>query len=89
MGTKNNPSAFDCYNVAEPDEPLFTLLARDQSAPGMVRQWAYERAREIYAGTKPESDRAMVDEARAVALQMERWRLDHRAQRLAEGRDYA
>lgn len=43
MGTKNEPSAFDCYANAEPDEPLFTLLARDESAPMLVELWAEAR----------------------------------------------
>ena len=33
MATKTKPGAFDCYSKAEPDEPVFTLLARDPSAP--------------------------------------------------------
>ena len=33
MGTKNNPGQFDCYRNAEPDEPMFVLLARDERAP--------------------------------------------------------
>jgi hypothetical protein len=45
MGTKNEPGTFDCYDVAEDDEPMFVLLARDKSAPDLVRQWAEQRAR--------------------------------------------
>jgi hypothetical protein len=74
VGTKNNPGAYDAYQIAMPDEPMFTLLARDSSAPGMVRQWAYERERAIATGLKPEADRAMVEEARAIADAMQRWR---------------
>lgn len=77
MGTKNNPGQYDCMGLALPDEPLFTLLARDQSAPGMVRQWAYEREREVRTGLKPEADMAMVEEARAVARDMEKWRREN------------
>lgn len=40
MATKNNPGAFDCYANAEPDEPMFTLLARDSCAAEVVREWA-------------------------------------------------
>lgn len=29
MGTKSNPTQFDCYANALPDEPMFILLARD------------------------------------------------------------
>jgi hypothetical protein len=39
MGTKNNPGKYDCYTKAEPDEPMFVLLARDEHAPILVRMW--------------------------------------------------
>ncbi len=39
MGTKNNPGDFDCCLNAEDDEPMFVLLARDASAPDLVREW--------------------------------------------------
>ena len=45
-------------------EPLFVLLARDLAAPGQVRDWADHRELMIENGLKPESDRAMVAEAR-------------------------
>ena len=35
MGTKRNPATYDCYDKAEPDEPLFVLLARDAAARGI------------------------------------------------------
>ena len=40
MGTKNHPGAYDCYDKADSDEPMFVLLARDPEAPELVRQWA-------------------------------------------------
>lgn len=40
MGTKDSPGEFDCYSRAEPDEPMFVLLARDPLAPALVRIWA-------------------------------------------------
>lgn len=40
MGTKAQPGACDCYAKAEPDEELFTLLARDRLAPGLVFIWS-------------------------------------------------
>ena len=67
MGTKNNPAAFDCYGNAEPDEPMFILLARDVTAPEIVEQWAIRRMNLISEGHKPDSDRAMVDEAGILA----------------------
>ena len=50
MGTKNNPGKFDCYENAEPDEPMFVLLARDRLAPGLTAIWA-----PIRAGNRPEA----------------------------------
>lgn len=44
MGTKKNPGKFDCYDSAEPDEPLFVLLGRDDLAPFLVQIWAMMRA---------------------------------------------
>jgi hypothetical protein len=46
MGTKNKPGSWDCYANAEPDEPMFVLRARDEKAPGLVRQWV--RTRQIF-----------------------------------------
>lgn len=43
MGTKNNPGQYDCYEKAEPDEPMFVLLARDPLAPILVELWAQLR----------------------------------------------
>jgi hypothetical protein len=67
----------DCYDAALPDEPRFTLLARDPHAPHVVRQWAYERERAVARGEKPESDLARVAEAREKARAMEEWRRVH------------
>lgn len=43
MGTKNKPGNFDCYASAEPDEPMFTLLARDRLAGHLVSLWSKMR----------------------------------------------
>lgn len=43
MGTKNNPGKFNCHAAAKPDEPLFTLLARDPLAPFLVSIWSKMR----------------------------------------------
>jgi len=45
--TKNNPGKFNCYEKAAPDEPLFTLRAKDQVAAAFVRAWRLVRAGEI------------------------------------------
>ena len=74
MGTKNNPGKFDCYTNALPDEPMFILLGRDADAAKAVREWAGSRLSKINRGSKPESDRAMVDEAFACADAMDIYR---------------
>jgi len=74
VGTKNNPGQFDCYNNALPDEPMFIILARDPSAPKLIRSWADTREHFINHGNRPESDRAMVVEARKCADDMANWR---------------
>ena len=74
MGTKNDPGAYDCYDKAEPDEPLFVLLARDPAAPGLVEAWAAERLLLIEDGTKPEADQPMIEEALRCAAAMRSWR---------------
>ena len=82
MGTKNNPGEFDCYENADPDEPMFILLARDPDAAMLVRLWA--NIRERVTLSKPiltlerERGLAKVTEARACADAMEAWRKEHR-----------
>lgn len=39
MTTKANPGPNACYDRALPDEPLFTLLGRDPTAPFVVLFW--------------------------------------------------
>lgn len=74
MATKRNPGAFDCYAHALPDEPMFILLARDPSAPFLVRAWAERREADVRAGNRPATDLAMVAEAEECAAQMSEWR---------------
>lgn len=74
MGTKLEGDR--CYDGAMPNEPMFVLLARDESAPKLVRQWAAIRQSLISAGLKPETDLAQVNEAFALADRMEAWRRD-------------
>lgn len=71
MGTKNDPGVFDCYANAEPDEPMFVLLARDPAAPATVRDWVQRRV----GNDSPEK----IAEALACADAMEVWRKEHRA----------
>lgn len=66
MATKNNPGAYDCYAHADPDEPMFVLLARDKHAPTLV--WLWATLRELDS-----EDPAKVAEARACVLAMLDW----------------
>lgn len=78
MGTKLKPGDYDCHALAAPDEPLFTLLARDRDASVVVRIWAMLRMQQIDLGIRPESDRAQVREALACATDMAIWHREHR-----------
>ncbi len=66
MGTKNKPGKFDCYDNAEPDEPMFVLLGRDPFAPALVEFWAHLREE---SGDDPQK----VTEARVCAHTMRAW----------------
>lgn len=70
MGTKLNPGKFDCYANAEPDEPMFVLLARDKHAPTLV--WLWATLRELDG-----EDPAKVHEARDCVASMLTWQKDH------------
>jgi len=74
MATKLEPGSYDCFANALPDEPMFVLLARDPSAPGLVEVWAVQRAQAIERGAKPLADQDMVTEALACARLMHTWR---------------
>jgi hypothetical protein len=80
MGTKNNPGAFDCYANAEPDEPMFVLLARDEKAPAIVRAWVHlHRLKRIGKATAAMTTDELKyndkeKEAIACADAMEKWR---------------
>lgn len=67
MGTKNDPAQFDCYGKADPDEPLFVLLARDPIAPLLVEFWAMLNEAEF-------QNPAKTSEARRCAAAMRQWR---------------
>jgi hypothetical protein len=72
MATKNKPGAYDCYTKAEPDEPMFVLLARDPVAPLLVRLWC--EIRRLLGNT----DEAQLIEAEQCALAMVAWRHKNR-----------
>lgn len=71
MGSKEQPGKFDCYANAEPDEPMFVLLARDRHAPSLVRIWAQLREVE-------DEDPEKIQEALDCANNMQEWRLKNR-----------
>ncbi|HVB68010.1 MAG TPA: hypothetical protein VNE67_09165 [Acetobacteraceae bacterium] len=74
MGTRNNPGEFDCYGRALPDEPLFTLLARDVDYAAVVCEWASRRLHRIARGEAPFSDINLVIEALQTGVQGSDWR---------------
>lgn len=69
MATKNNPGAYDCYANAAPDEPMFVLLGRDNTAPQVIRFWCQERIR---VGKNKPGD-PQITEALECARTMERF----------------
>lgn len=85
MGTKTDPGQFDCHSKAEPDEPLFTLLARDPLAPGLVAIWAALNSGHFSAAgaffndlaqraiSLPPERKEKTDEAFRCAATMELW----------------
>jgi hypothetical protein len=66
MATKNNPGKWDCYDKAEPHEPMFVLLGRDPLAGALVELWALLKENE-----HPEK----LAEARECAWQLKQWSL--------------
>ena len=79
MGTKTDPGEFDCYGKAEPDEPLFTLRAKDPLAPVLVRLWCGLRAAMAETAEDTSPARAAHEtrkrrEGLECARQMEEWR---------------
>ena len=60
MATKNNPGKFDCYENARPDEPMFVLLGRDESAPDAVYAWIAYR---ISIGKNRPGDAQLIEAA--------------------------
>lgn len=73
MATKNKPGAWDYYANAnaEPDEPLFVLLARDKHAPALV--WLWAAMRELDGETRDK-----VAEARDCTAAMAEWLIENR-----------
>ena len=74
MATKNNPSEYDCYQNAEPDEPIFVLVARDITAPDTIRDWCKHRVQEGKNG----ADDDQIQAALGCANLMEDWYMKNR-----------
>jgi hypothetical protein len=72
MGTKNNQGPFNCHAAALPDEPIFTLLARDPAAPEAIRHWV--ASREAFGKHVTDEDFTKLQEARTTADEMKAWR---------------
>lgn len=77
MGTTENPGKYDCYNKALPDEPKFTLLARDPDFARLINLWADKRMADIKCGDRPREDVHLVTEARNCALTGAEWRREN------------
>lgn len=92
MGTKQHPGAFDCYDHAEPDEPMFVLLARDSAAPDTVRSWAHVREARLRnsdatcTAAEVMAELDQINEARQCADAMEQWREQRDQRRISEKR---
>lgn len=67
MGTKTNPSKFDCYAKLEPDEPYFVLMGRDPVACAVVEFWTVLRERLC------DNSEGQIEEARECGRQMARY----------------
>lgn len=75
MSSKMNPGPFDCIGAALPDEPYFVLLARDTTAPGLIRAWADKRRSDLLAlDLYDDEDMARCRDAEMIAHDMMGWR---------------
>ena len=88
VGSKANPSQFDCYNDLAADEPYFVIRAHDPLSDSLVELHAYigagqagaahNKLAEIMAltsGRPPRpSDSPKYRETFAISQSMERWR---------------
>lgn len=75
MATKHDDG---CFQKAEDDEPLFTLLARDPLAPFLVRLWGALRETRGEEGA---------GDARVTAHEMDTWRKERRPEKAALDRE--
>jgi hypothetical protein len=92
LGSKLNPSRFDCFDNLAQDEPYFVIRADDPLATSLLELHAYigagqsgaahNKLAEIMALTTPKpprpSDSPKYRETFAISLSMEKWRAGHR-----------
>lgn len=67
----------DCYHRALPDEPKFTLLARDPTFAMFLNAWAGQREMDVQCGARPQSDMELVMEARILGARGAKWRKEN------------
>lgn len=68
VASKADPSPFEAFAKAEPDEPYFTLLGRDPLSTSTIAWWVtMARTMELHPSEQ-------VDEAERIAAAMDRWR---------------
>jgi hypothetical protein len=76
--TKENPGPFDGLERAAPDEPVFTLRAKDPLAAKLVRDWVQLRRFATAVADMPEDARALeltqISEAEQISWDMDDWR---------------
>lgn len=72
MSTKINPGRFNCYAAAMPDEPIFTILARDPAFPATVDFW--RSCRIDFGKNKSDDDLDRLVAAKDEADAAVRWR---------------
>jgi hypothetical protein len=92
VGSKANPSRFDCYGDLAEDEPYFVIRARDPLSDALIELHAYigagqagaahNKLAEIMALTAEKAprppDSPKYRETFAISQAMERWRNAHR-----------
>lgn len=77
MTTRDNPTGTDAHRKALPDEPTFTLLARDPAAPAAIEAWMMARVRHYDANPPaPRTEQHKYLEAIRCVGAMDEWRAD-------------
>ena len=72
MSSKQNPSVYNCYKAALPDEPVFTILGRDPAGPATLEFWVSQRIK--LGKTVEDDDKDRIRVAFDDAKEMQEWR---------------